>query len=206
MYVVFVAGTSVSASPVGARRAFSGSCLEETEQTVHALKEQDHVYFISYGEPLDAGRIAVCDACHTVTPVIARAARGEAERMVDAFLDAHQLEAERMDRSLWSGLACMGTIAAAGLLLLITGWLLPPLWVLPAGLVASVAGFVVYQDARTRIGNARFGRAATPKLARLVQLTGWTVEDVMEHADARGFLRLRDFLASVWLDDVDESD
>ncbi|HBQ16894.1 MAG TPA: hypothetical protein DEF51_39095 [Myxococcales bacterium] len=77
---------------------------------------------------------------------------------------------------------------------------------LPAGLVASVAGFVVYQDVRTRIGNARFGRAATPKLARLVQLTGWTVEDVMEHADARGFLRLRDFLASVWLDDVDESD
>lgn len=73
--------------------------------------------------------------------------------------------------------------------------MLKPLWLLPVGMVLAVVGMIVSRVLRTRIGNRAFARIADPKLAELLRRTHWSVYDVLEHADSRGYLRLRDYLA-----------
>lgn len=198
--ILVLHGTTLHGTHVGEREAFCGRCLRPTPHALIALEERSHIYFVSYGPVADAGRITVCRQCGVSVPIFDREPEGEAEAMVDAFLDAHHRPFEVAMMSPGIAASAVG-IAAAALALVIAGaWILPDFWALGACFVIVPLAFYAWSKVRFRMAIRSFGRDAAPRLTELRRLTRWTHEQVLDRADARGYLRLRDYLVATWPD------
>lgn len=200
MPIVIIHGTTTQRQLVGERTGFCGRCLRETSQGLYALEEREHVYFVNYGSAVDAGRMAACRECGIAVPLFERDPGGEAEAMVDAFLDAHHAPLEAATKSPVIVGAGLG-IAGLWVVLFVTSTLVvSEAWACGAGVVLALLGIYAWITLRFRMSNRIFGREAAPRLAELRRLTGWSHDQIVDRADGRGYLRLRDYLAATWAD------
>lgn len=198
MAFLFIGGTRIQTVFERSRRARCGKCLKKTEQAVSILEASDHLYFIEYNRE-QVGKVAECEACHTVFPVKASGGPSRKERWAAAFLDAHVHELERADKSNWVALGVVGL--GFGLLLTVglSFYLLSLLpidrgylfWVGFAVLLGQLGGAGwIYRGLQERVGDHLFARSARLRLAALRERYELTPADLAEAAAQRGYGRL----------------
>lgn len=176
------------------REALCGRCLEKTTQAVLSLEERSHIYFIEYGSGVDLGRLAQCQRCKNVVPILARASdapkRTKAERWMDAFLEAHLLELERADKSTAVGVLLVLSVMVALTLLVWVAVTFGGSTAAVLGLVLLVAGVWAYRRAAHGVGDWVFASAVRTRLSVLCQKAEITPRDLARRAHVRGYERL----------------